>query len=89
MYFASAVLSATDFCFLLVQDIIAEPKLKHTPEVLFLSSTLPTTLKLALPPSLEVTQSLLPLDVVSPPSLGVPLHTLESLPCLLPKHLMA
>jgi hypothetical protein len=52
-------------------------------------SLLPLTLKLALPPSLEVTQSLLPLDVVPPPSMGVLLHTLELFPCLFPQHLMA
>jgi hypothetical protein len=45
-------------------------------------SLLPLTLKVTLPP-LEVTQSLLLLDVVLPPSLGAPLHTLELLPCLL------
>ena len=38
---ASVVLSATDFCFLLPQDIIAKPKMKHIPEVLLLSSALP------------------------------------------------
>jgi hypothetical protein len=41
IYFSYVVLSATDLCFLLAHDIIAEPKLKHIPEVLFLSSTLP------------------------------------------------
>jgi hypothetical protein len=41
IYSASVVLSATDFFFLLPQDIIAEPKLKHIPEVLFLSYALP------------------------------------------------
>ena len=34
------MLSAIGLCFPLIQDIIAEPKLKHTPEVLFLSLTL-------------------------------------------------
>ena len=41
MYFDFVVLSATDFYFLLPQDIIEEPKLKHIPKVLFMSSTLP------------------------------------------------
>ena len=41
IYYASVVLSATDFYFLLPQDIIAEPKLKHILEVLFLSFALP------------------------------------------------
>jgi hypothetical protein len=51
-------------------------------------SLLPLTLKVALPPSLEVIQSLLPLYVVPPSSLRVSLHTLELLPCLLPQDLM-
>jgi hypothetical protein len=50
-------------------------------------SLLPLTLKVALPPSLEVTQSLLPLDVVPAPSLGVPIHIVELIPCLLPQHI--
>jgi hypothetical protein len=41
IYSTYVVLSATDICFLLPQDIIADPKLKHIPEVLFLSSTFP------------------------------------------------
>ena len=41
IFYASIVMSETDFYFLLPQDIIAEPKLKHMPEVLFLSSALP------------------------------------------------
>jgi hypothetical protein len=41
IYSASAMLSATDFYFPLPQDIIAEPKLKHILEVLFMSSALP------------------------------------------------
>jgi hypothetical protein len=38
-------------------------------------SLLPLTPKVALPPSLEVTQSLLPLDVVLCPSLGASTYT--------------
>jgi hypothetical protein len=41
IYFSSDVLSAIDLCFLLPQDIIGEPKLKHILEILFLSSALP------------------------------------------------
>ncbi|KAK2373802.1 hypothetical protein QL285_074813 [Trifolium repens] len=41
MYSASAVDSATQFCFLLNQDIRLVPRKKHPPEVLFLSSALP------------------------------------------------
>ena len=41
IYFASAVLKATDFCFLLIQDIEADPKVKQHPEVLLRSTTLP------------------------------------------------
>jgi hypothetical protein len=41
MYYASAVLRAMPDCFLLCHEIIADPKLKQYPEVLFLSETLP------------------------------------------------
>jgi hypothetical protein len=41
MYSASAVLRAILDCFLLCHEIIADPKLKHHSEVLFLSATLP------------------------------------------------
>jgi hypothetical protein len=40
MYFASAVLRAMLDCFLLCYEIMADPKLKQHPEVLFLSETL-------------------------------------------------
>jgi hypothetical protein len=45
----AAVLSATDFCFLVAHEIISEPKLKHSPEVLFLSSALPAQFELVNP----------------------------------------
>jgi len=35
MYSASAELSATDLCFLLYQETVAEPRLKIPPKVLF------------------------------------------------------
>ena len=41
MYSASVVLKATDFYFLLIQDIEADPKEKQHPEVLLWSTTLP------------------------------------------------
>lgn len=41
MYLVSAVLIATDFCFLLIQDIEAEPKENQHLEMLLQSSTLP------------------------------------------------
>jgi hypothetical protein len=41
MYSASVVLRAVLDCFLLYHEIIADPKLKQHPEVLFLSETLP------------------------------------------------
>ena len=40
MYSASVVLWETEPCFLLYQEIIAEPKLKQYPEVLFRSTML-------------------------------------------------
>ena len=42
MYSTSTVLRAILDCFLLYHEIIADPKLKQHPEVLFLSETLPT-----------------------------------------------
>jgi hypothetical protein len=42
MYSTSAELKATDFCFLLKQEIAPEPKLKQQPDVLFLSTLLHT-----------------------------------------------
>jgi hypothetical protein len=41
IYYDFVVMSATNFSFLPPQDITADPKLKHIPEVLFLSSALP------------------------------------------------
>jgi hypothetical protein len=41
MYFASTVLRVMLDCFLLCYEIMADPKLKQYPEVLFLSETLP------------------------------------------------
>jgi hypothetical protein len=41
MYFASAVMRAMLDCFLLSHEIMADPKLKQHPEVLFLLETLP------------------------------------------------
>jgi hypothetical protein len=41
MYYAFVVLRAILNCFLLCHKIIADPKLKQHPEVLFLSETLP------------------------------------------------
>ena len=41
MYLASAMLKATDFCFLLIQEIEAEPRVKQHPNVLLQSTTLP------------------------------------------------
>jgi hypothetical protein len=41
MYSASAALRAMLDCFLLYHEIMADPKLKQHPEVLFLSETLP------------------------------------------------
>ena len=40
IYSASVILSATEVCFLLNQDIIVDPKLKQQPETLFLSTAL-------------------------------------------------
>ena len=40
IYSTSAVLRATLDCFLLSHEIMANPRLKHSPEVLFLSETL-------------------------------------------------
>ena len=42
MYSASIVLSETLVCFLLSHESTPDPKLKQHPEMLFLSSTLPT-----------------------------------------------
>ena len=41
MYSASVVLRAMLDCFLLYHEIIADPRLKQHPEVLFLSEALP------------------------------------------------
>jgi hypothetical protein len=41
IYYDYVVMSVTEFCFLLPQDIIVEPNVKHIPEVLFMSSALP------------------------------------------------
>ena len=41
VYSASTVLRETWECFLLSHEIMADPKLKHPPEVLFLFETLP------------------------------------------------
>jgi hypothetical protein len=41
IYFASAVLGAILDCFLLCHEVMADPRLKHHPKVLFLSKTLP------------------------------------------------
>jgi hypothetical protein len=49
MYFASAVLWAMVPCFLLDQAIIAKPKLKQYPEVLFQSTVLPIQSESAYP----------------------------------------
>jgi hypothetical protein len=43
MYYASVVLRAMLDYFLLFHEIMANPKLKKHPEVLFLSETLPTS----------------------------------------------
>lgn len=42
MYSYLEMLSAIYLWFLLIHNIIVDPKLKHTPEELFLYSTLPT-----------------------------------------------
>ena len=44
IYPASAVLKATDFCFLLIQDIEVDPKVKQHLEVILQSTTLPAQL---------------------------------------------
>ena len=49
VYSASAVLWAMEPYFLLDQEIIAEPKLKQYPEVLFRSTTLPIQSELVKP----------------------------------------
>ena len=41
MYSAYAVLRAILDCFLLCHEVMADPRLKQHPEVLFLSETLP------------------------------------------------
>jgi hypothetical protein len=41
IYFAYAVLRAILDCFLLYHEVMANPKLKQHPEVLFLSEALP------------------------------------------------
>jgi len=46
IYPALAVLKAIDFCFLLIQDIEADPKVKQHSEVLLRSTTLPAQLAL-------------------------------------------
>jgi len=52
MYSASVVLKATDFCFLLIQDIEANAKERQHPEVLFQSSILPAQSASVYPSSL-------------------------------------
>jgi len=52
MYSASAVLKAIDFCFLLIQDIEADPKEKQHPKVLLQSTTLPAQSTSVYPSSL-------------------------------------
>jgi hypothetical protein len=42
MYYASAVLRTILDCFLLCHEVMADPKLKQQPEVLFLSEALQT-----------------------------------------------
>ena len=46
IYSAPVVLRETLDYFLLSHEIMADPKLKHPPEVLFLSDTLPANLNL-------------------------------------------
>jgi len=41
MYSASIELSTTDLCFMLYQEIVADPTLKITPDVLLLSDGIP------------------------------------------------
>jgi hypothetical protein len=41
MYSAFAILKATKLCFLLHQETMAEPRVKHLLEVIFLSTALP------------------------------------------------
>jgi hypothetical protein len=41
-YSVSVVLSATEFCFQLIPEIVIDSKLKHHPEVLNISTPLPT-----------------------------------------------
>ena len=48
IYSASAVLRATLDCFLLSHEIMVDPRLKHPPEVLFLSETLPTQFEICI-----------------------------------------
>jgi len=52
IYPASVVLKATDFYFLLIQDTEADPKVKHHPEVLLRSTTLPAQSTSVYPSSL-------------------------------------
>ena len=54
IYLASAVLKATDFCFLLIQDIEAKPKVKQHPDVILRSTTLPTQSASVYPWSLKL-----------------------------------
>jgi hypothetical protein len=42
MHFSFVVLKEILDCFLLFHEIMADPKLKHHPELFFLSETLPT-----------------------------------------------
>jgi hypothetical protein len=53
IYYASVVLSATPVCFLLSHQIIADPKLKQHPDVLFRSVTLSSISSHASPQSSE------------------------------------
>ena len=53
IYSTYAVLRATLDCFLLSHEIMADPRLKHHHEVLFLSETLPAQSKSIQPYSLK------------------------------------
>jgi hypothetical protein len=53
MYSASVVLREILDCFLLFHEVMADPRLKQHPEVLFLSETLPTQSESVYPYSLK------------------------------------
>jgi hypothetical protein len=53
MYYASTVLRAILDCFLLCHEIMADPKLKQHPKVLFLSKTLPSQFESVYPLSVK------------------------------------